>query len=545
MDNFFGSSMQLLSVENLSFAAEVTAVLLFLAFAWPQKKVDLPPSELEVQEASSCGLAKQFFLQSCMHRGLYLQLCRERQNRNLSVSSPLEPFVPAGTVDEAGRPNVPLPWQDRLTGLPNRNGFDAVLNDWLAIEPKHRGASCLTMVTLSEYSELVSVHGAMVTEQAIQRIANQLAVSLSCDSLIAKYLPDRFVVLHFSSGITACFKAMEILQKCIAEPGFFNVNGHPLSLATLFAIADLEGDASLTSRIDVLEEGTMDAEASGQFIVAKVEGTWTDSPNAKESEHPSEKLPKETDGTQENQPLVMEKIPSKSKTSVSSNTPVIAETSKVIETGIDDAMEVRASNDISAVANADDIAALFEQINLNKSNKQGDAEKAAIDEPITVSKDSSHSANTTSNAAEVDVSEPACQDDIAALFASTKTSSAPSSVVVPNEVSLDLNEAATADDIASLFATVKSAAKQEDAGVSSSDVETKTSLDLSEAASADEIAALFATVKSTVRPVVSETQLSKDANADETSSPQVVPHQDLTSSASNDDIEALFAALKK
>lgn len=480
MENFFGSSMQLLSVENLSLAAEVTAVLLFLAFAWPQKIVELPTSELEVQKASSCGLAKQFYLQSCMHRGLYLQLSCERQNRNLSASSPLEPFVPTGTMDETGRPNVPLPWQDRLTGLLNRNGFDAVLDDWLAIEPKHRGASYLTMVTLSEYSELVSVHGAMVTEQAIQRIANQLAVSLSCDSLVAKYLPDRFVVLHFSSGIAACFKAMEILQKSITEPGFFNVNGHPLSLATLIAIADLEGDSSLTSRIDELEEGAMDAETSGKFIVAKVEGTWTDFPIAKESEHPSEELPKETDGTHENQPLVLERIPSKSNASVSSNNPVNAESC--------------ASNDISAVANADDIAALFEQINANMSNKQGDAVKATIDEPITVSTDSSHSANTTSNAADVDLSEPASQDDIAALFASTKTSSAPSSVVVPNEVGLDLNEAATAEDIASLFATVKSEAKQEDAGISSSAVETKPP-DLTSSASSDDIEALFATLK--------------------------------------------------
>ncbi len=427
--------MQLLSIENLSLAAEVTAVLLLLTFAWPKKNVKPQTPELEVQEASSWEPTKQFYLQSCLHRGLYLQLCRQRQ----------DPFVPTSTVDEAGRPNVPLPWQDRLTGLLNRNGFDAVLNAWLAVESKHRGGACLSMVTLGEYSDLVSVHGAMVTEQAIQGIANELVVALSSESLISKYLPDRFVVLHFSSGIEACFTAMENLQRSIADPGFFNINGQSRSLATLVTIADLEGDSSLTTRIDELEEGAMDAETRGQHILAKVDGTWSDSPVAKESEHLAETLAKELELTHENQPLVIEAIPTKSKPYSLSNNPDNIKTSKDFETGIDDAAEVNTSHDISAVANADDIAALFEQINANKSNKSNKQTEAEQDSSQTVA--------APSKQVEVDVTEPATADDIASLFETVKSSV--SHAVSPAPSPMPAPSIASKEDIEAIIAAKK------------------------------------------------------------------------------------------
>ena len=359
--------MQLLSIENLSLAAEVTAVLLLLAFAWPKRTI---APELEVQGAANWEPAKLYYLQSCLHRGLYLQHWREQQNRSPSVSAPVDPFVPLETVDEAGRPNVPLPWQDRLTGLLNRNGFDAVLKAWLAIETKHRGESCLSMVALSEYSDLVSVHGAMVTEQALQRVANQLAATSSSNSLIAKYLPDRFVVLHFSSRVAAGFKAMEIVQQNISEPGFFNVAGQPLPLATLVSIVGLDGNSNVASQMDELEEGAMEASTSGRHILSKVDGNWTDSPIETESANRDEMSGHEKEETLESQPQLDETIPANSNATTSSghtgNVESIDEDDTATEASDD---ETSTSNDISAVANPDDIAALFEQINSNKSSK--------------------------------------------------------------------------------------------------------------------------------------------------------------------------------
>lgn len=81
----------------------------------------------------------------------------------------------------------------------------------------------MSMITLCKCADMVSTHGAMVTEQAIKRFASHLAVSLSGDSLVARYLPDRFVVLHFALRVAACRKIMERIQHGIAEEGFFKV----------------------------------------------------------------------------------------------------------------------------------------------------------------------------------------------------------------------------------------------------------------------------------------------------------------------------------
>ena len=417
--------MQLLSIENLSLAAEVIAVLLLLAFAWPPKSIK-PASES--LGSANWEPAKCYFLQSSLHRGLYLQHWQEKQNRSPSVSVCRDPFTPTATVDEAGRSNVPLPWQDRLTGLINRNGFDAILNAWLAIEPQNRGESCLSMVTLSEFSELVSLHGAMVTEQALRSIASQLAVASSSKSLIAKYLPDRFLVLHFSSGVEASFRAMKNVQKSISEPGFFNVAGNPISLVTLVSIVGLDGDSSVESRMDELEEGAMEASDTGRNIVSKVEGTWTDSPVETESVNRDDVLGHEAVETLESQPLIGGTVPINSIGATSANHLGNLDSIVEIKTTTEAAENVSCtSNDISAVANPDDIAALFEQINSNKLSKLENVKDPTNDAPApTLSSATAPPMETQSSTPEVvDTSALASADDIISLFASVKPAMTP------------------------------------------------------------------------------------------------------------------------
>ena len=69
--------MQLLSIENLSLAAEATVALLLLALAW-QKKIE-PTGDAIGGEAVSWDPVKFYYLQSCVHRGLYLQHWQEKQ----------------------------------------------------------------------------------------------------------------------------------------------------------------------------------------------------------------------------------------------------------------------------------------------------------------------------------------------------------------------------------------------------------------------------------------------------------------------------------
>ncbi len=473
--------MQLLSIENLSLAAEATVILLLLALALPQKKIE-PAADTTRAGSVSWEPVKFYYLQTCVYRGLYLQHWRETRNRNSTHIAALVPFIPRQIEEEENQSNLPLPWQDRLTHLLNRHGFDSVLKEWLSIEPTHRSDSCLSMITLHKYSEMVSTHGAMVTEQAIQRFASHLALALSDDSLVSRYLPDRFIVLHFASRVAACHEAMEKVQHGISEEGCFNLSGQSQSLESIVSIVDLLGVFDVASVMDSLEEGTSEAERSGQKIVAKTGRSGTDSPPSTE--------PSTMDlVNQEVNAVQSDEESHDSSPSVASPTQSDeddAKTTVANSSTEEDAEENEpiASSDISAVANADDIAALFAQINSIKASQSKDAPQLASVSPDAIDT--------------VDAPLP------------VETPTAP--------VAVDLSQAASADDFAALFASIKPA-------------------NASVQAKLDSVVPLSASTKPDSQSVVMEEQ--------QVIKPALANTVDLSSAASLDDIEALFEAMKK
>ncbi len=553
--------MQVLSIENLSLAAEATVILLLLALALPQKKIE--PAAGTISEGSvSWEPVKFYYLQTYVHRGLYLQHWRETQNRNSTHIAALVPFIPRQIEEEENQSNIPLPWRDRLTHLLNRHGFDSVLKEWLSIESKHRSDSCLSMITLHKYSEMVSTHGAMVTEQAIQRFASHLALALSDDSLVSRYLPDRFVVLHFASRVAACHEAVEKVQHGISEEECFNLSGHSQSLESIVSIVDLLGVFDVASCMDALEEGTLEAERSGQKIVSKNGRSGTDSPPSTEPStidlvNPEVNAVQSEEESHDSSPSVAS--PTQSDEDDAKTT--VANSSTAVDAEEDEPI---ASSDISAVANSDDVAALFAQINSNKASQSKDAPKIASVSPDAIDRvDAPSLVETPATPVAVDLSQASSTDDISALFASMNPTVAAASTEPKAEV--NLSEAATADDIASLFATVKSAVNQEGLDPSKLSPEAEApepslpaGKELSEAASSDDIAALFASIKpanasvqAKLDPVV---PLSASTKPDSQSvvmeehlvtKPALANTVDLSSAASLDDIEALFAAMKK
>jgi len=521
-------------------------------------------------------------------------------NHENGESGPGEPYISKEMEDDPDRPSVPAPWHDRLTHLLNRHGFDAVLKEWMALDPHHRGDSCISMVTASSYSDLVTTHGAMITEQAIQRIASQLALSLSDQAIVAKYLPDRFVVLHFATQLANCHKTFEAVQQSIAEVGFFQVAGEPLSLPCSISIVPLSGDSTAHTKIDELDEGIVEAQQSGRSILSRVDDNWTEAPPASE---PTAPLAKPIDSVSQAEIAPNSSMESNGTASIQRAPDQDAQSSSTAtienQSPIDDSPS--ASNDISAVANADDIAALFAQINSNKANKSQENQKQADQIPADAVQ--AATADSAISIIPVDKSEAASADDIAALFASMKpnATSAPvakASTTAPVAAAtaskpaeeIDPSEAASADDITALFAAIKpNAPKAPVPSVPKSSAETKqvvaptttptTTLieqsttsqyparpvdaeDLNEAATADNIAALFATVKSGLKPTPPAEPASAKLNSPipsavpvaavsaqavstaDPASPPVPTGDQLAEVATADDIAMLFQSVK-
>ncbi len=425
----FGPFMQMLSVEYLSLAAEATVVLLLLTFAWPKKKAE-PVQALETGTTLSWELAKVHYLQSCVHRGLYLQQWQENHSNASAVSAAPELFVPREIEDDPNCPGLPLPWQDRLTRLLNRHGFDAVLNAWLSVEPKYRSESCMAMVTLSKYSELVSTHGAMVTEQALKCVATHLAVSSSGQAFVARYLPDRFVVLRFASQRTTCYQSMALVLQTISDFAFFKVAGESVALPCNISIVSLEGDSDLVSTMDALEEGSIESDKSGRRIISRVAGVWTDEPVADANDNAALLVQIDTNTTHN--------LPDVEISVAAPPTSVEIEVTSITH-------EV----DSNEVATADDIASLFSTV--NSAIKPLESVSMAVVVPTTLK---------ASLPTEDTLGDIANADEIALLFQNA-TARTPKNAAISSNSSLlptgeQLSDPASMQDIAALFDSVKS-----------------------------------------------------------------------------------------
>jgi GGDEF domain-containing protein len=596
-------------IEILCFGAEVTVALLLIAFAWKPPAAAVDEEHVGVVDWEP---AKRTFTQFWLHRGLYLQRWRKEQKPKTD-----EEGDDANEQTALGTPHVlstedvqiylqliPEPWRDRLTSLVNRQGFDTVLNAWSGISADHRAVSCVSLFSLNDYSTLISNHGAMTIEQALREVATYLSGTMAHTCLVARYQPDRFAILHFSDSLADCHYQMEDVQAHITGDDFIRINDQPLSMRCVVSIVDLLEDIDLVTQMDALEEGSLVAADNDAKVVSQVGTDWVETP----PERDGDLIRRRPDPSESDLDLTNTRQSQSSDFDSSETDESEVSTKDTIDDDYGDdeqpeeVDEELSTQDISAVASAADIEALFAQIN---SKKQGgasgevpspsEAVNASGDEASLESIDSEASDETpdlspdlepksdpvspisdTAAAPELDTNAAVSNDDIAALFASVQntakpkssepssppkvepadgevaskaTESAPTSATPKASLdAIDLNEAATADDIASLFETVKAAKKTAPAETKPATKETapaaKPSLDaidLNESATADDIASLFETVKAAAKTAPVETKPATNEMA-----PAAKPSLDaidLNGSATADDIASLFATV--
>jgi len=517
------------TIENLCLAAEATVVMLLIALAVAPRS---PKSTEEDAGDETIGWepAQRLFLQTCIHRGLYLQQGFALQSKGSSTFSCV-PFVDAGTEAAESGSMIPTPWEDRLTQQLNRPGFDAALEAWMAIGPKHRLPSCVSIVSLSSYSDLVGLHGAMVTEQAIRKVATHLASQTSEHCLISRYLPDRFLILHYASGLADCHSKMVAVREGMSAESFFESAGQAIPIQTLVCIAELATDTSLAAdELDQLDQGILEAGKSGKQVLSRVEDSWSDSPPPDAPPAAAQKA-NTNGGIQSGE----DQLPAQSTEPAAKNAKQVStlEAKATLQHNNSQSLPTESqvdspnpSSDISAVADADDIAALFAQINSNKATKSGaplSTASAKSEDVLAVAKPVEANTEVTAIAdgGTSSLSEAATADDIAALFASVKTPSRrPASEPIP-QVETSTNAIATEETQAPVMSV-------------------PTGEQLSEAATADDIANLFATVKAATKKTDDPPAVSL---ASETTAS--IPMEQLNENASSDDIEALLAAFKK
>jgi GGDEF domain-containing protein len=545
------SFLRFVTVDMLCIAAEISAALLLLAFAIPEKKstaqADANNEELDRLSAQ----ARQFCVDSAVFRGLAILRAPDR-------SSFHETEDMAETLRLVG-------YEDKLTHTANHAFTEAFLTKWLRLPIEHRTGSSLAMIVVDDYSDMLRTKGAMELEAILRKLSEMIKSEFGSTSIISRYQPDRFLILSFDGDIGNTYTDLVALRKKVSEIELDETTGHGAFDCTNSIVHLGDENVNLQQAIEDLDEGIIQASGSTDKCVAKVANQeWSDSAllsaNIRaDAANRKTDLQADQSGSASSASSETEKQ-SLGKTGIAeepieSAAPIgnVNAVPAAQDKGVADSpasKETKPQSDVQAVAKSEDIEALFEQIKKNKKSNAATAEvpaepssqKPAIEVP-------------SAKVSEMDVSESATADDIAALFATVKsatqtstpkTEEAPASNPVSNTTE-DENGVASADDIAALFASVQSTPKAPqataDAGPLPAPTSPSTDLDkLDEAVSADDIASLFAMAKSdkqeaepqaqpTPPPVPSKAGKSPNVNQDESVSPN--------------DIAALFAAAKK
>ena len=574
-----------ITVENLCIAAEVTAALLLIAFAIPEKRGKSKSIVDSGEQKRLLDLARRAFLEEKTVIAL-----GQLSGVYSSIDGPPATMRPCNETDDAEQ----LGWIDRLSGTFNKSFIEAFLNRWLALPNECRSGSFLTMVSLQEYSDLVREIGPVKVELLLRDLACKIQSHVGDCSIIARLPPDRFLIATFNSIPMSPEFGLILLSESASESDNDTPTQPPLpKLVT--SIVELSDELpSVEETLNTLDEGTDSAIRSNEPIAFKRGPHWTQEiptnvarssnsgPRSKlndaesRTSNTTEKNTTEkntsqaiengasTSGTSNLDPSDNDSLPESEKNS---------KTSSVDKTTPNDSANAETANnsksaDVSAVASNEELAALFAQIKKNDSNSTSSAKKSTTSvDPVP---------DPVSDKTE---SDSVSADDIASLFAAAKSSVKPTVAKEPvSEVdsddrsipngnataesvaSMSDDETVSADDIASLFAANKPKAapnnpaqtqskspsnqentqKEGKAGTQSRSRETEELEAMSETAKADDISELFKAVQKENKPAGSNSS-KKPVVA---KNPAIQEIEDLSETATNDDIAELFKAVQ-
>lgn len=540
----------------LCIAAEITAALLLLAFAIPEKKkIAQPDGNSEELDRLSIQ-AKQYCVDAAVFRGL--AILRDPTSASFHDSEEM-----AENLKLVG-------YEDKLTHTANHAFADAFLSKWLRLAIDHRTGSSLAMIVVDDYSDLLRAKGAMELEAILRKLSEMIKAEFGSTSIISRYQPDRFLIVSFNGDIGRAYTGLIALRKQICDIVPDESTGHGAFDCTNSIVHLGEEDVNLQQAIEDLDEGISQASSvSGKCVAKSPNQEWSDSAPVSTSlrDHDSSRKADKQTGQSSSQSTTTSSSSSNERgrekdsgtgeepsetTAVSGDGSSVPTAPEKVVADTPVAKETRPQSDVQAVAKNEDIEALFAQINKNKKSNASTTEEPSKPSP-------QNTANETPAVSEVDASESATADDIAALFATVKGATQPSSpkpAEAPTKPTPDAiddeNGAASADDIAALFASAQNAPKAQQAPAKApaattpavaSPTPSTASENLDEAASADDIAALFASVQSAPKQ-------QTPAKAPTATTPAPTPPtpstalENLDEAASADDIAALFASVQ-
>lgn len=553
-----------ITVENLCIAAEVTAALLLLAFAFPEKRSPAKGSDGGDSKSSIEDL-KKLFMAWKLNQGLAVLAAHRAQH-----PIPPELEFPEDDLSSVDRLN----WLDRLSGTYNRSFFDLFLTRWLALPNKLRAGSFLSMISIEDYTERVRESGAMNVELTLREIGRKLNDEYAHRAIIARLPPDRFVLVNFDLDPSMSLEAMEVASAPADEDETASAT-ESNKVPFVASCVDLADDISTPDdALGSLEEGTALASQSSQKCVLKRGADWSeeiprsnriqtrssrDSNKASRARSSSGSTEANAESPAESEKESVNSIADELESGAAKEAISESDTSQDDEPKVSKPLETDQGKaaDVSAVASNEEIAALFAQIKKNGKGTAGG--QSARETPKSPDENAHKSASSPAPVSDKSESDLVSADDISALFAATKKPDTPSPAPTPAPVPDkkpstsvseldDMSETVSSDDISELFKAVQSeqakppsptpAAPKPKAAKKEFVAQVE---DLSETATTEDIAELFKAVQSGMASGSSAAKQTPPPASQPQSAPVV---DDPSETATADDIASLFATVK-
>jgi diguanylate cyclase (GGDEF)-like protein len=135
-----------------------------------------------------------------------------------------------------------LAYEDPLTGLANRRGFEVELDRALGSARRYRGSISLLMIDLDGMKQVNDRWGHPVGDEALRRVADVLRASLRSNDLAARLGGDEFAVVLPATSAEGAERVARRIRSRIASLSL--PHGVRLSASVGMAVLDGEGAAS-------------------------------------------------------------------------------------------------------------------------------------------------------------------------------------------------------------------------------------------------------------------------------------------------------------
>lgn len=143
------------------------------------------------------------------------------------------PEEPALTVDEC---------RDSITGLPNRNAFLDDLKIRLATRRSKPGTTCLAMLRIDRFGEILSDRGFRAAETVLMRSAENLASAMREGDRAARFDRDTFVIYLTDLNSEDAPAAVERLRQSVSQEVEIG-SAVPIHVTASSSFAPIEGSA--------------------------------------------------------------------------------------------------------------------------------------------------------------------------------------------------------------------------------------------------------------------------------------------------------------